>query len=135
MKRYKSWFYAAAIYNLVWGGVNIFFPKLLFEWIEMETPTYLPLWQVVGMLVLVYAPGYWWAAGNPERHYHFIVIGLLGKVLGPIGFVGAATTGQLPWSFGWTIVTNDLIWLPAFVLYLREAAKAHGGVMAILRGE
>ena len=44
----------------------------------------------------------------------FVLVGLLGKVLGPIGFLEAATTGALPWRFGWTILTNDLIWWPAF---------------------
>jgi len=62
------------------------------------------------------------------------VIGLLGKVLGPIGFLWSVSTGQLPLIFGWTILTNDLIWWPAFGLYLREAARACGGWAALLRG-
>jgi hypothetical protein len=101
----------------------------------MPPPSFLPIWQVVGMLVLVYAPGYWWAARYPERHPHLILIGLLGKVLGPIGFAWSLATGQLPLAFGWTILTNDLIWLPAFALYLREMAVRRGGVMRMLLGE
>jgi hypothetical protein len=55
--------------------------------------------------------------------------------LGPIGFAWSLATGQLPLSFGWTIITNDLIWLPAFVLYLREMAARRGGVIRMLLGE
>lgn len=38
------------------------------------------------------------------------MVGLLGKVFGPIGFLGAIAKGTLPVAFGATILTNDLIW-------------------------
>ena len=135
LKRYRYWFYAAAIYNLLWGGINIFFPELLFNWIGMPPPNYLPLWQVVGMLVLVYALPYWWVARYPGRYPHFILLGFIGKVLGPIGFLWSILTGQLPLAFGWTIITNDLIWWPAFALYLRDVSTEHGGIRGMLQGE
>jgi hypothetical protein len=133
--KYRPWFYAAAIYNFVWGAVNVLFPRFFFGLIGMAEPNYLPLWQVVGMFVLAYAPAYWWAARFPARHRHLIVIGLLGKILGPIGFVWSVGSGQLPLAFGWTILTNDLLWWPAFGLYLRDVARACGGWAALIRGE
>lgn len=135
LKPYRLWFYAAALYNLIWGSVNILFPNLFFELIDMPSPTYLALWQVVGMFVLVYAPAYWWAAKRPGYHRHLILIGLLGKILGPIGFVWSAYQGQLPVTFGWTIITNDLIWWPAFGLYLRDVTRLYGGVKPLFYGE
>jgi hypothetical protein len=135
LERYRPWFYAAALYNLVWGGINVFFPHLFFQAVGMAPPDTLPIWQVVGMFVLVYAPGYWWAARYPDRHRHLIAIGLLGKLLGPIGFAWAALNLQLPLVFGWTILTNDLIWWPAFGRYMRDSVRLHGGWIALLRGE
>jgi hypothetical protein len=135
LARYRPWFYAAAVYNVVWGALHILFPSLFFNVIGMSPPNYLALWQVVGMFVLVYAPAYWWAARFPARHRHLIVIGLLGKVLGPLGFAWSAATGQLPLAFGWTILTNDLIWWPAFILFLRAAAGQCGGWRALMMGE
>ena len=38
-----------------------------------------------------------------------------------------------PWLL--TIVANDLIWWPAFALYLRDSARLRGGWRAMLRGE
>ena len=134
LERYQYWFYAAAIYNLLWGCLNIFVPKLYFGWIGMNPPTNLPMWQVVGMFVLVYAPAYWWAGRYPDRHYHLILVGLIGKVLGPIGFIWSIATGQLPLSFGWIILTNDLIWLPAFFLYFKTLLSKRSAV-SILLGE
>ena len=135
LARYRPWFYAAALYNLAWGSLNIFFPQLFFRLIDVPAPNYPAVWQVVGMFVLVYAPAYWWAAREPARHRHLILIGLLGKLLGPIGFAWSVASGQLPLAFGWTILTNDLIWWPAFALYLRDAARLSGGWAALLRGE
>lgn len=135
LHRYRPWFRAAAIYNLVWGTVNVLWPNLYFDLIGMPRPNHPALWQVVGMFVLVYAPAYAWAARDPVRHRHLIVIGLLGKVLGPLGFIVSLDTGSLPLAFGWTILTNDLVWWPAFGRYLVEAAELSGGWPALLRGE
>jgi hypothetical protein len=135
LNRYRPWFYAAAAYNLLWGSAVVLFPVPVFHWLGLRPPTPVPIWQVVGMLVAVYAPAYWWAARDPWRHRHLIVIGLLGKVLGPVGFLWAAWKGELPWSFGWVNLTNDLIWWLPFALFLREAARLGGGWMALLRGE
>lgn len=133
-ERYRIWFYAAAIYNFVWGAINILFPNLLFDLLKITRPDPVAFWQLAGMFVLVYAPAYYWAARFPERHAHLIVIGLLGKILGPIGFVWSVLTNQLPLAFGWTIVTNDLIWWLPFALYLHEAARARGGWGALMGG-
>lgn len=134
LNRYRIWLYAAAGYNLLWGATNVLFPALLFRLVGMSPPAVPPLWQVVGMFVLVFAPGYWWAARHPARHAHLVLIGMLGKVLGPAGFVWAAVTGRLPIAFGAIILTNDLLWWPAFACYLRDAVKLHGGWRAFLLG-
>jgi hypothetical protein len=135
LSRFRPWFYAASFYNLLWGAVNILFPRLFFDLLGMPAPSFLPIWQVVGMFVLVYAPAYWWAARRPWTHRHLVLIGLLGKLLGPMGFVWAVAVGQLPLAFGLTILTNDLIWWPPFFLYLRDVTRMGGGIMPLLLDE
>lgn len=105
----------------------VLFPASYFQLVGMPVPDLLPLWRVTGMFVLVYAPAYWWAARFPERHRHLVAIGLLGKVLGPIGFLGALVTGALPLAFGWTLLTNDVVWWLPFFLYLRATVRLQGG--------
>ena len=135
LNSYKPWFYAAALYNLTWGVLVVLFPAAPFRVLGIEEPRYLPLWQVVGMLVLVYAPAYWWAARHPARHRHLVLIGLFGKLLGPVGFAWSVATAQLPLAFGWTILTNDLVWWPAFALFARDAARTSRGWRPLLRGD
>ena len=132
---YKIWFKAAAWYNLLWGSLIVLFPAFYFDLIEMEQPKYLAIWQVVGMCILVYAPGYWWASKDPVRFRHYIVIGLLGKLLGPIGFVWSAYQEILPIEFGLTLITNDLIWWPVFFFFLYRMAQECGGWISLLSGE
>ena len=122
LSRFSALFYAAAAYNLGWGLTTVLGSR--------EIP-----WQVVGAFVLVYAPGYWWTARRPSQHVDLIVIATLGKALGAIGFVWAVATGRLPIAFGLTIMTNDLVWLPGFILYLRASARLRGGLAALLTGE
>ena len=133
LARFRPWLYAAAAYNLAWGSVVVVAPGL-FAGLLGRAAASAVLWQVVGMLVLVYAPGYWWAARRPDRHAHLVAVGLLGKLLGPLGFLCAAATGALPVAFGLVIVANDVVWWPAFALYLRAAARLRGGWSALLAG-
>ena len=44
----------AAVYNIVWGGLTILFPNLMFDLFGMARPSYPEIWQCVGMIVGVY---------------------------------------------------------------------------------
>jgi small multidrug resistance pump len=100
----------AAAYNVLWGGFVVFFPLALFRVLGMEPPNYPQIWQCVGMIVGVYGVGYAATALDPVRHWPVVLSGLLGKILGPIGFLSTVVEGTLPLSFGLTLLTNDLIW-------------------------
>jgi small multidrug resistance pump len=132
--KYRPWLTAAALYNLTWGTLVVLFPASYLRVIGVAIPEDLMLWRVIGMFVLVFAPGYWWAGRDPARHAHMVLIGLIGKTLGPLGFVWAFATGQLPLALGLVNLTNDLIWLPVFVLFVRDAARLSGGLRAFLAG-
>lgn len=67
--------------------------------------------------------GYLVAARNPIRHWPIVLVGLLGKILGPIGFVWSAAQGKIDWIFGVNILTNDLIWWVPFTLILLAARR------------
>jgi hypothetical protein len=113
----------AAVYNLAWGAFVILFPLVPFEWAGMEPPNYPSLWQCIGMIVGVYGIGYGIAATDPVRHWPIVLVGLLGKIFGPIGFVWNAAQGALPWHAGLTILTNDLEWWLPFGLILLHARR------------
>lgn len=112
---------AAGVYNLTWGAFVIFVPSLPFQWAGMELPRYVEIWQCVGMIVGVYGVGYAIAAFAPLRHWPIVLVGLLGKVFGPIGMANAIWQGQLPLVAGWVCVFNDLIWWLPFALILWRA--------------
>ncbi len=111
----------AGVYNLAWGCAVIAFPNLLFDLFGMPRPNYPEIWQCVGMIVGVYGIGYWIAANDPRRHWPIVLVGLLGKIFGPIGFAMALARGVFPPGFGLTILTNDLVWWIPFALILWDA--------------
>ncbi len=112
---------AAGAYNLAFGVLVILFPNAIFDWMGVDTPRYPMIWQCVGMIVGVYGVGYFIAATDPFRHWPIVLVGFLGKVFGPMGFIYAAVTGQLPWAFGVVNIFNDLIWLWPFASILFAA--------------
>lgn len=109
---------AAALYNIAWGMAVVLFPHALFVWASLPSPTYPSFVQCIGMIVGVYGVGYAIAATSPARHWPIVLVGLLGKVFGPIGFVATASLGELPWIVGWLILFNDLIWWLPFAAIL-----------------
>jgi peroxiredoxin len=123
----RRWLIAAGIYNLLWGGAMILFPRQTLAMLGVAPQfdaVWPELWACIGMIVGVYGVGYLAAARDPVRHWPIVLVGLLGKVLGPIGFVDAALSGRLPWSMGATILTNDLIWWIPFAMMLWLTMRA-----------
>jgi small multidrug resistance pump len=112
---------AAALYNILWGAAVVLLPSQTLVLIGIEGLSHLQIWQCVGMIVGVYGVGYAAAAWDPLRHWPIVLVGFLGKVFGPIGFVGGYLQGDLPLRMGWTILTNDLIWWAPFVMILLAA--------------
>ena len=129
----RLWLYAAAAYNLVWGALHVFAPWLVPGVLRLSALDPL-LWQALGLFVAVYAPAYAWAARRPERHAHLIAVAVLGKLAGLIGFAWAVSSGGLPLRFGLVVVSNDVVWLPAMLLYVRAAAARSGGWRAFATG-
>jgi small multidrug resistance pump len=77
----------AAVYNILWGAWVVLFPQALFSLLHMPPPLYIELWQCIGMIVGVYGLGYWFASKDPLTHWPITLVGLLGKIFGPIGFL------------------------------------------------
>ncbi len=117
----------AAVYDLLWGMWVVLYPSAAFELAGIEPPPYPELWQHFGLAVAIGGVGYAIASTNPLRHWPIILIGYIGKVLGPFGFWRAASLGHLSWSFGWMVVVNDLIWWIPFGLILKAAWEKHLG--------
>ena len=113
----------SAIYNITWGSWVVLFPSHFFVLTQMNVPDQLMIWQGMGMVIGVYGLGYWWAAQNPVLHWPIVAVGLLGKVLGPLGFFINYFDQKVPFSFFYTLITNDFIWWIPFFLILKEANR------------
>jgi small multidrug resistance pump len=115
--------YLAAAYNLAWGAIVVLFPRATLNFLGVGDLNYPQFWQCIGMIVGVYGIAYAIAARDPAIHRGIVLVGLLGKVLGPIGFAVSLTRGELPMRFGLTLLGNDLVWWAPFVLILRYAYR------------
>jgi hypothetical protein len=75
------------------------------------------------MVVGVYGLLYWHAAWRLDTAWPIIAVGLLGKVLGPIGMV-LSFSETWPLRLGLLCVFNDLIWWLPFGLFLLRGTRA-----------
>jgi hypothetical protein len=60
-------------------------------------------------------------ARRPERGWLIAAVGLLGKILGPIGMVWLVQRTGWPRSAFVLCLTNDFVWWVPFALYLQDA--------------
>jgi hypothetical protein len=137
MKRrrfHRTVFALAGGYNLAWGAYSAIDPQWLFRYAGMPLANHPEIFACLGMVVGIYGFLYWEVARVPERGIPIAAIGLLGKLLGPIGLA------QLIWSGAWPMksivlcVTNDFIWWVPFALYLRDATARGAGASGRISG-
>ncbi|HEX2772368.1 MAG TPA: hypothetical protein VHN18_08060 [Micromonosporaceae bacterium] len=118
---HRGVFVAAALYNLVWGAHAVLNPQWLFRLTGMPLSNTPEIFATLGMVVGLYGVVYLEIARVPERGWLLAAVGLVGKVLGPLGFAWLVLTGRWPASAVVLIATNDLIWWLPFAVYLRDA--------------
>jgi len=114
---FRNVFHVAAVYNIVWGAVVVLFPNLVFQIFGLPPINYPFAMSGLGMCIGLYGYGYWAVAQDLRRYPQLVVIGFLGKVLGPIGWAHTVYTTDLPLRTMWVNVFNDFIWLPFFIAY------------------
>ncbi|MBV8199996.1 MAG: hypothetical protein JOZ15_05160 [Acidobacteria bacterium] len=127
---YRLSFAAAAVYNLAFGLWAALLPRSFFLRCDMAPPSYPAIWACLGMVIGLYGLGYAYAAWRLDRAAPFIAIGLLGKVLGPAGWVVAVSQGEWPVRTLTLILWNDVIWWLPFGLFLLEGTRLAGSVRA-----
>ncbi len=124
MKRralHRAVFCAAALYNLLWGLWAAVDPQWLFRFAGMPPLNHPAIFACLGMVVGVYGLVYAEVARRPEHGFLLAAVGLLGKVLGPIGLAGLILRGEWPPATVVLCLTNDFVWWVPFALYLHDA--------------
>jgi len=110
-------FRVAGVYNVCWGLAMSLFPNLLFDIFGLPHINYPFVMSGLGMCIGLYGYGYWVVARDLRRYPQLVVLGFLGKAIGPIGWFWTVETTGLPLRTMWTNVCNDFIWLPFFIAY------------------
>ena len=118
---HRAVFAAAGVYNLAWGAYAAVDPQWLFRFAGMLPLNHPAIFACLGMVVGVYGILYLEVARVPERGFLIAAVGLLGKVLGPIGLARLIATGEWPVATLVLCLTNDFIWWVPFTLYLWDA--------------
>jgi hypothetical protein len=128
---YRLVFALAAVYNLAFGAWAGFWPQSFFNVFGLAPPLYPAIWRCLGMVVGVYGLAYGYAALRLDRAWPLMALGLLGKVLGPLGWVFTVSSGEWPVRTFTLIVFNDLIWWLPFALFLLEGTRPAARLRAL----
>jgi len=122
-------FVLAGAYNLAFGFWATVWPLAFFELFRIPPPRYPGIWACLGMVLGVYGLLYLHAARNLATAKPIIAVGLLGKVLGPIGML-MSFGDDWPRRLGMICVYNDLIWWLPFGLFLVRGTALARPLMA-----
>jgi hypothetical protein len=120
---HRAVFALAGAYNLLWGAFSMARPQWLFDFARMPRSNYPEIFACLGMVIGLYGILYWQVARDPEHGRLIAAVGLVGKVLGPIGLAQLLISGSWPMRSIVLCVTNDFIWWIPFALYLIDSSK------------
>ncbi|MCX6048450.1 MAG: hypothetical protein NT075_25380 [Chloroflexi bacterium] len=120
-KWHRIVFCLAGCYNIAWGLYSSLAPQWLFRFAGLPLQNYPQIFACLGMVIGLYGILYLEVARVPERGWLLAAVGLVGKILGPIGLVYLIASGQWPLSTIILSITNDFIWWLPFALYLVDA--------------
>ena len=123
-KFHRLVFIAAGVYNIAWGLHSVYDPQWLFRFAGMPPLNHPAIFACLGMVVGLYGIIYLDVARAPERGWLLAAVGLIGKVLGPIGLARLIWTGAWPRATIVLCLTNDVIWWIPFAVYLYDAWPA-----------
>lgn len=115
----------AATADLAGGLLLVVAPAAPLTWAGAPPPLYPEAWQCLGVLVAVHGLGLALAARDPLRQGPLVLVGLLAKVLVPLGFIWAASRGALPWELGLMVLPLGPVWWVPLALILRASRRAH----------
>lgn len=124
MKRrrfYQILFLLAGVYNIGWGLFVALNPNWLFRFAGMEPINYPDVFACLGMVVGLYGIVYLEIARRPERGFLLAAVGLIGKILGPIGLFLLIAQGTWKPATIVMCLTNDFVWWLPFALYLWDS--------------
>jgi hypothetical protein len=133
-KFHRVVFIVAGIYNLGWGAFSVLDPQWLFRFADMPLQNYPEIFACLGMVIGLYGILYLEIARVPEQGWLLAAVGLLGKTLGPIGWLILVLRGRWPVTTAVLCVTNDLIWWVPFWLFLydtRALRRSHSKTVPV----
>ena len=93
---HRGVFLAAGLYNISWGLLAAVDPQWLFRFADMPPLNYPEIFACLGMVIGLYGILYLEVARRPEGGWLVAAVGLLGKVLGPLGLLRLLWMGQWP---------------------------------------
>jgi hypothetical protein len=114
-------FVLAGVYNVGWGIWSALDPQWLFRFSGLEPLNHPSIFACLAMVVGLYGVLYLEVARVPENGWLIAAVGMLGKVLGPIGLGMLIARGTWPTSTIVLCLTNDIIWWLPFGLYLVDS--------------
>jgi hypothetical protein len=121
---HRAMFAAAGLYNIGWGLYTALDPQWFFRFSGLALLNHPEIMACLGMVIGLYGVIYLEVARVPERGWLPAAVGLLGKVLGPIGAAMLIRDGVWPPRAMALCVTNDAVWWIPFGLYLRDSWPA-----------
>ena len=111
------------LYNLLFALWILGWPGLWFRLAGLEPPRHWFLWYGAAMILGVLGIGCLVASINPLKYWPTVLVGFLSKLFAAGGFAYYAFTEVIPWSMGWFVLINDLVWLVPFSFILWAAVK------------
>jgi hypothetical protein len=104
----------AGLYHIAAGLACIAVPDLLFGLLGLPNPGFVV--RGLGFMVLLF--GLIYVEVPRTKNSRLIRIAVVGKFVGPLGWLWGSLLGEFPPQALWTPLFHDMVWWPFFAPYL-----------------
>jgi hypothetical protein len=110
----------AGAYNIGWGTFIYYLPASFYQWVTEDTSTVPALIKWQGAGVLLFGIAYVVVAVYPRRFWWIVLLGILSKTMGAIGFYFIVMHQSITRPYLFHLIMNDLLWLiPFTIIFVR----------------
>nr|WKN38995.1 redoxin domain-containing protein [Tunicatimonas sp. TK19036] len=110
----------ASFANIVWGLTLSLVAEGLLRWAQIEVPTTLFPWRMLGMLAIIFGLAYYFISFNPVKGILVLALGTLIKLVETITVVAEWISGLITYQMVLYFAAKDFLWLGPLIsiLYL-----------------
>lgn len=97
--------------NLLWGLILVLAAEGLLRWAQMDVPTVLLPWNMIGAVAMLFGVTYYFTSFNPVKGLLVLLLGFMIKLIEAVAIMAGWISEEITYQLALYFAVKDLLWL------------------------